>query len=68
MTITEDAPAGHVGSRRLRKEDPALLTGEAKFIDDLALPGAIWVGVVRSTEPTPTSSASTARPRSPSTA
>ncbi|MYA86554.1 MAG: xanthine dehydrogenase family protein molybdopterin-binding subunit, partial [Acidimicrobiaceae bacterium] len=50
MTITEDAPAGHVGSRRLRKEDPALLTGEAKFIDDLALPGAIWVGVVRSTE------------------
>ena len=50
MTITEDAPAGHVGTRRLRKEDPALLTGEAKFIDDLALPGAVWVGVVRSTE------------------
>jgi len=50
MTITESAPASHVGSRRLRKEDPALLTGEAKFIDDLDLPGAVWVGVVRSTE------------------
>ena len=44
MTMTEEAPAAHVGSRRLRKEDPALLTGEAKFIDDLALPGAIWGG------------------------
>ncbi len=50
MTMTAEAPAAHVGSRRLRKEDPALLTGEAKFIDDLNLPGAIWVGVVRSTE------------------
>ena len=50
MTVTEAPPAAHVGSRRLRREDPALLTGEAAFIDDLALPGAIWVGVVRSTE------------------
>ncbi len=48
MTVTE-APA-HLGTRRLRREDPALLTGEAKFIDDLNLPGAVWVGVVRSTE------------------
>ena len=50
MTVTEAAPAAHVGSRRLRREDPALLTGEAKYIDDLHLPGAVWVGVVRSTE------------------
>ena len=50
VITTEDAPAAHVGSRRLRKEDPELLTGQSKFIDDLALPGAIWVGVVRSSE------------------
>ena len=51
MTVTEDPKTdGFVGTRRLRKEDPALLTGESKFVDDLHLPGALWVGVVRSTE------------------
>ena len=39
---------GVVGTPRLRKEDPALLTGESKFIDDLALPGAQWIACVRS--------------------
>ncbi|MCB0995469.1 MAG: molybdopterin-dependent oxidoreductase [Acidimicrobiales bacterium] len=50
MTVTED-PAftgGIVGVRRLRKEDPELLTGEARFVDDLVLPGALWVALVRS--------------------
>ncbi|HEV8296950.1 MAG TPA: molybdopterin cofactor-binding domain-containing protein [Acidimicrobiales bacterium] len=37
-----------IGSRRIRKEDPALLTGEARFVDDLKVPGALWVGAVRS--------------------
>ncbi len=32
----------------LRKEDPALLTGEAKFTDDLAIPGALSMALVRS--------------------
>ncbi len=58
MTVTEAAPTKtaapfantHVGQRRLRHEDPVLLTGEAKFIDDLNLPGALWVGMVRSSE------------------
>lgn len=53
MTATATATAEtetHFGSRRLRREDPALLTGEARFVDDLALPGALWLGVVRSTE------------------
>ena len=54
-TAEAEAPATeatetHFGSRRLRREDPALLTGEARFVDDLALPGALWLGVVRSTE------------------
>ena len=39
---------GVVGTARLRKEDPALLTGESKFIDDLNLPGALWISCVRS--------------------
>lgn len=48
-TATPEAET-HFGSRRLRREDPALLTGEARFVDDLQLPGALWLGVVRSTE------------------
>ncbi len=39
---------GIVGESRLRREDPALLTGEAKFIDDLQIPGALWLACVRS--------------------
>jgi aerobic carbon-monoxide dehydrogenase large subunit len=37
-----------VGSRKLRREDPALLTGEARFVDDLVVPGALHAKVVRS--------------------
>ena len=50
MTDTLDTPTTttHIGQRRLRKEDPALLTGEARYIDDLAIPGALWLGLVRS--------------------
>ncbi|MDA8209734.1 MAG: molybdopterin-dependent oxidoreductase [Actinomycetota bacterium] len=33
----------------LRREDPKLLTGEAKFSDDLAIPGALHMAVLRST-------------------
>jgi carbon-monoxide dehydrogenase large subunit len=37
-----------VGTRMRRKEDPALLTGEARYIDDLTVPGALWLAMVRS--------------------
>ena len=38
MTDTMSPFAGGIiGTPRLRKEDPALLTGESKFIDDLPL-------------------------------
>jgi len=37
-----------VGSRKVRREDPALLTGEARFVDDLVVPGALHAKVVRS--------------------
>ena len=49
MTVTESPfPGGIVGESRLRREDSALLSGEAKFIDDLQIPGALWVACVRS--------------------
>ena len=48
MTATE-APASVVGTRMRRREDPALLTGEARFVADLAVPGALHAAVVRST-------------------
>lgn len=50
MTISDDrteSPASAtsagslLGVRRLRKEDPELLTGEGKFVDDLVVPGAL---------------------------
>ena len=37
-----------VGTRQLRKEDPPLLTGEARFVDDLDVPGALHLELVRS--------------------
>jgi aerobic carbon-monoxide dehydrogenase large subunit len=37
-----------VGTRMVRKEDPRLLTGEGRYVDDLVIPGARWLGMVRS--------------------
>ncbi len=51
MTATDETAAasgGAFGQRLLRKEDARLLTGEARFVDDLAIPGALWLGMVRS--------------------
>ena len=36
------------GTNVLRVEDPALLTGRARFVDDIALPGALSCAFVRS--------------------
>ncbi len=47
--MTEDTPAkGVVGTRMLRREDPALLSGEARYVHDLVVPGALHMAVVRS--------------------
>src|SRR5919106_373141 len=50
MTAAEvtEAPAAGLGTRLPRKEDAPLLTGESRFVDDLAIPGALWLGMVRS--------------------
>src|SRR5712691_11689337 len=37
-----------VGQPVLRKEDPELITGQAKYTDDMAVPGMLWMHVVRS--------------------
>jgi carbon-monoxide dehydrogenase large subunit len=48
MTVTDDRPSTVLGTRLLRREDPALLTGEAKYTNDLDLPGALHLAVLRS--------------------
>jgi carbon-monoxide dehydrogenase large subunit len=47
MTTTETT-AGVLGQRLLRREDPALLTGEAKYTSDMHVPGALHLAVLRS--------------------
>ncbi len=37
-----------VGTAVRRKEDPELLTGQARYVDDLAVPGMVWMALVRS--------------------
>ncbi|MGB5760607.1 MAG: xanthine dehydrogenase family protein molybdopterin-binding subunit [Acidimicrobiales bacterium] len=37
-----------MGTPRLRKEDPKLLTGEGKYVDDIHAAGELWMGMVRS--------------------
>jgi carbon-monoxide dehydrogenase large subunit len=51
MTETVETPTKakrYVGGGVLRKEDPELLTGQARFVDDITLPGLLWVTIVRS--------------------
>lgn len=38
----------YVGTSVPRKEDPALLTGEARWTDNIKLPGMLHVAVLRS--------------------
>ena len=50
MSIVGDPPTGHVGTLMRRKEDPRLITGRARYIDDISLPGMLWAAIVRSPE------------------
>ena len=49
MSVT-DAPAPHVGRELRRKEDPPLITGRARYVDDISLQGQLWAAFVRSSE------------------
>jgi carbon-monoxide dehydrogenase large subunit len=49
VTAVETAPNGRVfGTPLRRKEDPKLLTGESRFVDDLDVSGALHLAIVRS--------------------
>jgi carbon-monoxide dehydrogenase large subunit len=47
MAVIEETGT-YVGSSVKRKEDDALLRGRATFVDNLTLPGMLWMAVVRS--------------------
>jgi carbon-monoxide dehydrogenase large subunit len=46
--VTEASSTQVLGARLKRVEDPRLVTGAAKYIDDLVLPGMVHVAIVRS--------------------
>jgi carbon-monoxide dehydrogenase large subunit len=50
MTQVADQEAAKrwVGGGVLRKEDPELLTGQGRFVDDITVPGMKWISLVRS--------------------
>ena len=48
--VIGDPPTGHVGQAMRRKEDPRLITGRARYVDDISLPGTLWAAIVRSPE------------------
>ena len=43
------APAGRIGARAKRGDDPRLLTGRGRYVDDLVLPRMVHAAFVRST-------------------
>jgi carbon-monoxide dehydrogenase large subunit len=47
-TQVEETTAGLIGARMKRVEDPGMITGTAKYIDDLKLPGMAHVAILRS--------------------
>ncbi len=44
------AHGGHVGRAMRRKEDPRMITGRARYIDDISVPGMLYATIVRSPE------------------
>ena len=48
MSAVADGP--HVGRALRRKEDPRLITGRGRYLDDISLPGQLWASFVRSPE------------------
>ena len=49
MAATEQAT--YIGAAVPRKEDRKLLTGQGSFVDNLTLPGMLWMALVRSPYP-----------------
>src|SRR5919201_6764247 len=47
-TVEETQTTSVIGARMKRVEDPRMITGAAKYLDDLKLPGMAYVAVLRS--------------------
>jgi carbon-monoxide dehydrogenase large subunit len=51
VTIVEEPAAGKwVGQALRRKEDPRMITGRGRYVDDMVVPGMLYMAVVRSPE------------------
>ena len=48
MAVKAEESQRYVGGGLLRKEDPKLLTGQGTYTEDIAIPGMVWIAVVRS--------------------
>jgi carbon-monoxide dehydrogenase large subunit len=48
MATAEKTQATAIGAAVPRKEDPELLTGQGLYVDDLTVPGMVWMALVRS--------------------
>ena len=40
----------HVGRAMRRKEDPRMITGRGRYLDDVTVPGVLYAALVRSPE------------------
>ena len=45
---TTEQPSTYIGQPIVRKEDPELITGRSRYVDDITVPGMLWAYVVRS--------------------
>src|SRR5579875_666924 len=50
MSVTTAAPGGSVGAALRRKEDPPLITGMGRYLEDISVTGMLWMAFVRSPE------------------
>ena len=50
MSVTSNPPGASVGTSLRRKEDPPLITGQGRYVDDLSVTGMLWMAFVRSPE------------------
>jgi aerobic carbon-monoxide dehydrogenase large subunit len=50
MSVIDSPPGQSVGASLRRKEDPPLITGQGRYVDDLSVAGMLWMAFVRSPE------------------
>jgi carbon-monoxide dehydrogenase large subunit len=50
MTAVEQPAQKWVGQAMRRKEDPRMITGRGRYVDDMVVPGMLYMAVVRSPE------------------